>query len=85
VIASEHWSAADWRAYLDGWSFERIGTPKPPPGSHGPEARKGAEMIVHAMPNHLRAGAIDEALKSMTPQVREGLFFDMGRVGASGA
>ncbi len=82
MIPREEWTFGDWVAYIDGWSFERIGTPAPPPGSVGPERRRGAADILNACPSHLRAGAAREAMALLSAADLRALFFDAGRAGA---
>lgn len=85
MIPQDGWLPQDWLAYINGWSFERIGSPPPPPKARGPESRTGAMLIIMAMPDHLRDGAIKDAMSMISPEAREGLFFDAGRIGARAA
>jgi hypothetical protein len=77
-IPRDLWSYDDYVAYLEGWSHVRLGTPLPPQDAHGPGARGGVLAILAAMPDGVRAGAIREALETITAGQRRGLFFDMG-------
>lgn len=85
MIPRKEWSSEDWLAYIEGWSFERLGVPRPPPGAHGPEKREGVVRILDAMPERFRSGAVADAFAQLSQADRVGLFFDAGRAGAKGS
>ena len=82
IVFLEIAESEDWSAYIEGWSFERIGSPKPPPSAHGPDKRASLMRLLDAVPANAREGAAKECLAQVSGDARRGLFFDLGRMGA---
>jgi len=87
MIERKDWTQNDWLVYLEGWSFERLGYPKPPAMAGLDNERSVRKFIdtLNSIPDAMKASAIKDALKKQSPSERVGMFFDFGRIEARSA